>query len=127
MPQLFAAPSARAAVVNRFTNYNAIDSPAANAEMLGELANAALFLSTSDFIAQKYSKQAPVYNYVWTHRTLQTGYLPAYMGVTHSVDTPYFYGYPIKKPSYFKSNYTAAEVQLSRDTMPMWGNFIRTG
>ncbi|EDV20438.1 uncharacterized protein TRIADDRAFT_61106 [Trichoplax adhaerens] len=120
-------PSARASVINRYTDYTNIDSPTVNRMKLGELSNDALFLSTSDFMAQKYSKHAPTYNYVWTYHTQQDIYLPAYMGVTHSMDVPYFYGYPVQKPAYYLTNFTTAEAQLSRDSMKMWGNFIHTG
>ena len=118
---------ARATIINRYTNYNAINSSQVNRKMLGELTTDLMFLSTSDFFAQQYSKYEPTYNYVWTYRTRETAYVPPYAGIGHSIDVPYFYGYPIQMPSYYKSNFTAAEVQLSRDTMPLWGNFIRTG
>ena len=117
----------RTAIINRYTNYIDINSPLSNGYMLGELSTDCIFVAPVDFVAQYHSVYSPTYVYVFSHRTIEDGYSKPYMGATHGVDIPYIFGYPIRKPKEFLSNYTTAEADLSRDIMALWGNFIRTG
>lgn len=115
------------AIINRYTDYNAVNSPLSNRHQLGELLTTSLFAAPTDFVAQYHSAHSPTYAYVFSHRTVQDGYYQPYMGATHGIDIPYIFGYPVRKPKGFLSNYTSMEVDLSKSMMTLWGNFIRNG
>ncbi|EDV20441.1 uncharacterized protein TRIADDRAFT_32071 [Trichoplax adhaerens] len=114
--------------INRYTNYKEnINSLTSNWLMLAELTTDSLFLAPADFVAGHHSAYSPTYTYVFSHRTNQSAYFKPKNGATHGVELPYIFGYPVNKPFGFLSNFSSAEIDLSKDMMAMWGNFIRTG
>ncbi|EDV20440.1 uncharacterized protein TRIADDRAFT_32031 [Trichoplax adhaerens] len=114
-------------IISRYTNYNDINSLTSNLHMLRELSTDSLFVAPADFVAGYHSIYSPTYTYVFSHRTNQSAYLMPNTGVSHGAELPYVFGYPVNKPSGFLSNFTSAEIDLSKDMMAMWGSFIRTG
>ena len=110
----------------QYTNWSNINSPLSNRDQYGELATYYVFAVPNQYFTDQFSRYVPTYTYVFAHRTNDT-WEPHFVKISHAMEIPYVLGIPLDKPPIYPTSFTTQEVELSRDIMSYWGNFVRNG
>ena len=90
-------------------------------DMVGDTAVVCPLLSLADQRSEA-GGEGEVYFYHFVQRSSQNPW-PEWMGVMHGYEIEFVFGLPLDE----SLNYTAHEVELSRNIMKLWANFARTG
>ncbi|EDV20442.1 uncharacterized protein TRIADDRAFT_32073 [Trichoplax adhaerens] len=122
----FASQRVKLSIQYQYTNWSNFNSPISNRDQYGELFNDFVFAIPNEYYADQFSRYVPTFNYIFAHRTSGT-YRPAYLKITHTMEVPYVFGYPVDNPAGFPTTFNAEEQELSRHMMSYWGNFVRNG
>ena len=84
-----------------------------------------VYFAPSHEVADIHSKVAPVYMFEFAHRRILLNDNPMWMGVVHSDNVAYDFGFPWHPV--FSSAFDAADKNVSLLIMTMYANFARSG
>ncbi|XP_076040258.1 acetylcholinesterase-like [Oratosquilla oratoria] len=117
------SPLEKEAIIFQYTDWEHIDDGHLNQKMIGDVVGDYYFICPSNYFAQMYAEWgSKVYYYFFTHRTSINPW-GSWMGVMHADEIDYVFGHPLNR----SSNYSEAEVKLSKRMMAYYATFARTG
>ncbi|KAM8921421.1 cholinesterase-like [Pelodytes ibericus] len=106
-----------------YTDWEDVENPLKNREALEQILRDYYFTCPmKQFVTQATKHGNRVFLYEYNYR-YQSEVWPEWMGVIHGAELPIIFG----KPLIDYTNYTNAEVLLSKRIMKFWGNFARNG
>lgn len=123
-----ASKTAKSVVMYRYTAWPDTTSRANNLQMTSDLFTDRIFNAPMAYTLNKMSDSGIItYLYQFNHKIIHSAYYSPLVGVAHSMEIPYIFGYPMLNLSHEDNLYTNEDMKLSRVMIKLWSNFASLG
>ena len=123
-----ASEMAKSVLKYRYTAWSNSTSRVNNLQMTSDLFTDRIFNAPMAYTLNKMSDNGiATYLYQFNHKIIHSAYYSTRVGVAHSMEVPYIFGYPMLNLSHESNYYTQEDEKLSRVVIKLWSNFVTSG